>query len=98
MAAFASSYVETAAADPRAGFAMLTPGYQAESGGLSGYRGFWGDVTSAKASHVSADPSSMQVSYDVRYKKGRGKGFTDYVELILEYDGTRYLIAGEPTR
>lgn len=96
MSAFASSYVDTAAADPAAGFAMLTPAYQDESGGLSGYEGFWGNVKRVSDFEVTGtDTDAMTVSYTYRYQLQRGGPTTDDVTLQLELtDDGSYLIAG----
>ena len=45
MADFVENYIATAATDPATAFGMLTPAFQQQSGGMSGYVRFWGDVT-----------------------------------------------------
>ena len=99
MEQFIGSYLVTAAADPAAGFTMLTPGFQQESGGLAGYRSFWDRVDSAELQSVQADPDSLTVDYTVAYEmdsSGPGSGdSTDDVSLTLEFDDGDYKIAGE---
>lgn len=92
MANFAIDYVTTAAEDPRSGFAMLTPEYQAASGGYAGYSGFWGDVSNVRISNVTADPEAMTTSYDFSYdypSKGR---VDERVTLNLTLTDGTYLI------
>lgn len=93
--AFTAGYIATASSDVRAGFQQLTPQFQAESGGLSGYRGFWGDVTSTRMIDVEADPRALTVTYTYAFTKDGAGETTDTVTLQLEQDGDRLLIAGE---
>jgi eukaryotic-like serine/threonine-protein kinase len=94
---FASGYVTTAAADVRAGFQQLTPRFQAESGGLSGYRGFWGDVTDVQVQSVTADPENLTVTYTYAYTKPDRGRVTNTVTLQLVQQGDQLLIAEELT-
>jgi hypothetical protein len=94
MTSFISDYIATAVRDPAAGFAMLTPAFQEQSGGIEGYEGFWGQVHNAKILSVRADPDTLVVSYRYRYVD-RGGPHTDDVTLQLTYDGGSYLIDGE---
>jgi hypothetical protein len=112
MEQFVRSYLATVTRDPHEAFAMLTPSFQAASGGYDGYRSFWSTIASATPSDVRADPAEMTVSYHVEYvgsasngkgrKEGRGaKGGKDAlapddVVLRLVYDAGHYLIDGEP--
>ncbi|RLV50974.1 serine/threonine protein kinase [Nocardioides mangrovicus] len=95
MAAFVQTYLTTVTSDADEAFAMLTPAFQATSGGIKGYEGFWGTVRDATASNVSADPAKLTVSYDVAYRMRRGKDTTDSVTLYLVQDGDGYKIAGD---
>lgn len=89
---FARSYVETADADPDAGYAMLTPAYQDVS---TGYRDFWGPMRNPKVLDISADPAAMTVTYTYRYAFPRKGMLTETVTLQLEQaDDGRLLIAG----
>ncbi len=73
MSTFVTDYLETAATDPAAGFAMLTPSFQDASGGLSGYEGFWGDVKRVSDIEVvDADPDGLTVTYRYRYQARPG--------------------------
>lgn len=94
---FVTDYLETAASDPAAGFAMLTPAYQQESGGLSSYEGkFWGNVKRIRDVEVTeVDLDAMTVSYTYSYQLEQGGPRTEDVTLDLELqdDGT-YLISG----
>ena len=93
MTSFVQTYIDTAVDDPEAAFKMLTPQYQAESKGLSGYEGFWGDVKNAKILSIRADPSSLRVTYRYRYVKPGGPT-EETVTLQLEFTDGAYLIAG----
>lgn len=86
MAAFARTYVRTAAADPEAGFRLLTPAYQNASGGLPGYTSFWGSVVRVRSMQdVRADPEDLTVTYRYQYVLRRGGARTEDVSLRLEY-------------
>lgn len=91
MQAFAEEYVRTADADPAAGFAMLTPAYQASS---EGYEDFWGPMRNPKILEISADPDAMTVTYTYRYSFPSKGSTTETVTLDLLRDGDRLLIDG----
>jgi hypothetical protein len=95
MEAFIADYLATAPADPEAGFQMLTPAFQEQSGGLEGYRGFWDTVESAELRSVSADPASLTVEYTVDYSMKDGRSVSDDVQLALVMAEDTYKIAGE---
>ncbi|WP_148614875.1 serine/threonine-protein kinase [Nocardioides rubriscoriae] len=92
---FVAAYLDTASQDPPAGFAQLTPGFQAASGGLAGYTGFWGDVTNTRLLSIEADPGDLTVRYTYRYTKAGSGQTTDDVTLQLVRNGDRLLIDGE---
>jgi hypothetical protein len=94
MTSFIRTYIDTAVDDPQTAFAMLTPEYQAESKGLSGYESFWGDVKSAKILGIEADPASLRVTYRYRYVKPGGPTVED-VTLQLAFSDGSYRIAGQ---
>lgn len=90
---FIRNYVATVAADPDRAWQMLTPKFQRESGGLDTYRRFWGSATDGRVLSISADPSNLTVSYQVRFDNfHNGPGPT---VLDLEFDRGKYLIDGE---
>ena len=95
MESFIEDYLATVTGNPRAAFAMLTPAFQAASGGLSGYQSFWNTIASAEPTSVSADPGSLTVDYTVDYTREDGSTATDDVSLQLVFEDGRYLIAGE---
>lgn len=92
---FVSSYLSVASTDPAAGFQQLTPGFQAASGGIEGYTGFWGDVSDTRLISIKADPADLTVQYVYRYSKGGRGRTTDQVTLQLVREGDRLLIDGE---
>jgi hypothetical protein len=86
---FATTYVATAADDPAAGFALLTPAYQGRS---PDYARFWGSVRHPEILDVSADPGDMTVTYTYRYEQ-QGEGpREETVTLRLVRDGDTLLI------
>jgi eukaryotic-like serine/threonine-protein kinase len=96
MAGFVTDYLGTVTRDPKAAFAMLTPDFQAASGGFGGYRSWWAPVRGAQVSDVRADPKAMTVSYHVVYDGPASRPAADDVQLRLVYQDGRYLIADEP--
>ena len=92
---FIATYLSTVTRDDHATYAMLTAGFQAESGKYGGYHGFWKNVDSATPSNVRADPAAMTVSYDVDYVRTDGSTSSDHVTLQLVEDGSSFKIAGE---
>jgi serine/threonine protein kinase len=96
MKSFVSDYLAAATSDQKTSWTMLTPGFQAQSGGFGQYQKFWKDHTSATVTSISADPQALTVTYRVDYTLKDGQTTTDDVQLQLEYDNGTYLIAGEP--
>ena len=92
--AFVSTYLTTASSDPAQGFAMLTPAYQRQSGGLQGYERFWGNVQKIHdVSDVLPSMDPLGVSYRYTYTlRGAGKR-TENVQLRLVYKDGHYLIS-----
>ena len=90
---FAADYLTTASNDPDSGFAMLTPAYQQASGGLDGYKDFWGDVSDLQIESVRADTDALTVSYTYSYDF-KGDRRTEDVTLQLEKAGASFLISG----
>jgi hypothetical protein len=95
MTSFVEDYIATAVSDPAQAFTMLTSSFQEESGGIEGYEGFWGDVTTAKVLTISADPEANEVTYTYRYVAPPGGPQEDTVTLRLTYEDGTYLIDGE---
>ncbi|MET8523678.1 serine/threonine-protein kinase [Nocardioides sp. NPDC004968] len=94
--AFIRSYLATAPANPDSAFgSMLTPAFQASSGGIEGYRDWWGSVASTSVVSVSPSVDPLKVTYTYKYsmKDGRQDGGT--VTLGLVYADGKYLIDRE---
>ncbi|MFE6508310.1 serine/threonine-protein kinase [Nocardioides sp. NPDC057767] len=94
--AFIRNYLATAPANPDSAYSsMLTPAFQASSGGLEGYRDWWGSVASTSVVSVSPSVDPLKVTYTYNYtmKDGRQDGGT--VTLGLVYSDGRYLIDSE---
>ncbi|MDQ4053096.1 MAG: serine/threonine protein kinase [Actinomycetota bacterium] len=95
---FATDYLTTAAADPQAGYRMLTPEFQAESGGLPGYEGFWGRVSNVRIDDIQADVAALTVTYTYTYDLAASGVQTDTVELqLVQGEDGGYLIAEDLT-
>jgi hypothetical protein len=95
MQGFIATYLSTVTEDPDKAFTMLTPAFQRQSGGIGGYKGFWGTIARADLGTVSADPENLTVNYDVEYTRTDGSQVPGNVSLDLAYRDGRYLIAGE---
>ncbi len=93
--AFISNYLATVTSDPQTSFEMLTPDFQARSGGFGKYSGFWGTIASATPSNIVVDPAALTVSYDVFYKRVNGTTASGSPTLQLQRTDDGYLIAGE---
>ena len=87
---FGRTYVQTAVADPDAGFGLLTPAYQRAS---PEYDQFWGSISSARVLDISADVNDLTVSYRYTYQQDAGPR-TENVTLQLVRDGDGFLIDG----
>jgi serine/threonine protein kinase len=98
MEEFVADYLTTAASNPSAGYRLLTPQYQAESGGFAGYEGFWGDVSNVRIQSIEADVDTLSVTYSYSYNL-RGSGSrSDTVRMQLQPNGDNgYLIADAVT-
>jgi serine/threonine protein kinase len=95
METFIRGYVAAISTDPKSAWPMLTPKFQRESGGLAKYRTFWKNKGTGHILGISADPSTLVVSYNVRFDNfGTGRRPT---VLDLVFDGDTYRINGERT-
>lgn len=94
---FVTDYLTTAATHPARGYKMLTSQFQAASGGLSGYRSFWGHVARIdRVATISPEMGNdLGVGYRYTYTTDDGRVHTENVHLRLVYDNGRYLIAGD---
>ena len=95
MRGFVQDYFATVTSDPRTTWAMLTPEFQAASGGYGRYSGFWSTIASATPYDIAVDPEALTTSYTIDYVTTSGATKTQQVQLQLEKQGDQYLIAGE---
>lgn len=95
MRTFVRDYFSTVTSDPEATYAMLTPDFQAESGGFEGYSGFWSTIESATPRAIRADPQSLTTTYTIDFVTASGQTRTEQGRLQLEPQGDGFLIAGE---
>jgi serine/threonine protein kinase len=92
---FVETYLATVTSDPKSAWAMLTPSFQAQSGGFGQYQKFWRDMQVADLLDSTADPSSRRISYTVEYLHQDGSKTRDDVTLTLDGKDGDYRIAGE---
>ena len=95
MQAFVQDYFSRVTSDPEATFAMLTPEFQAETGGFERYAGFWSTISSATPYAIQADPKALTTSYTIDYVTTSGRTVTEQAQLQLQRVGDRFLIAAE---
>ncbi len=94
--AFIRNYLATAPANPDSAYSsMLTPAFQASSGGLEGYRDWWGSVASTSVVSVSPSVEPLRVTYSYKYTMKDGRHDSGTVTLGLVYTDGRYLINSE---
>jgi eukaryotic-like serine/threonine-protein kinase len=96
MERFMRSYFSTVARDPAIAWTMLTPSFQRASGGYPAYIAWWRGLETATLESISANPTDLTVSYDVRYKWAKGQGKhklrRDDPTLELTHSDGNYLI------
>ena len=92
---FIEDYLATVTSDPKAAWDLLTPEFQAQSGGYGQYKGFWKTIETADMISSNADPASRQITYTVEYIRSDGSKTRDDVTLTLEGSDGAYKIAGE---
>ena len=95
MQAFVQDYFSRVTSDPESTFAMLTPEFQAETGGFDRYAGFWSTISSATPYDIQVDPRALTTSYTIDYVTTSGRTVTEQAQLQLRRVGDRFLIAGE---
>ena len=95
MQAFITDYLSTVTSDQHASWAMLTTGFQKESGGFGKYQRFWRGFSSATPTNITPNPADLSVTYAVDYVRTDGGTSSDEVTLHLVRDGESYLINGE---
>jgi serine/threonine protein kinase len=96
MKSFIRDYVSAVSTDPDTSWAMLTPAFQKQSGGLEKYRNFWSSATNGRVLSISANPDDLSVSYQVHFDDfNNGPGPT---VLDLSFENGHYKIAAERTK
>ena len=95
MAGFIAQYLATVTSDPKSAWTMLTPDFQAASGGFGRYNSFWKTIETADLVSAQADPGSRRISYTVDYLRRDGSRATDDVTLTLQGTDGDYLISDE---
>ena len=76
MRAFVQDYFSTVTSDPETTFAMLTPEFQAASGGYERLRRFWSTISSATPYDIRVDPRTLTASYTIDYVTTSGRTST----------------------
>jgi hypothetical protein len=95
MESFVTDYLAMVTSDPKEAWEHLTPDFQAASGHIGSYQGFWKTIESAQVVSVDADPNSRKVTYEVEYQRRDGTSASDVVTLQLAGSDGGYLIASE---
>jgi hypothetical protein len=95
MESFIETYLATVTSDPKAAWEMLTPEFQAQSGGYGQYKKFWSGFQGADLLSSRADPDTMQIAYTVEYLRQDGSKIRDDVTLTLDGTDDSFRIAGE---
>ena len=95
-AAFVDSYYDTVPDDLDAGWAMLSPDYQAEVGRGS-YDGFWSTIESVDARDLRAVAGGAAVEATVVFVNTDGETRTERHRLDVVDEGDGPLIAGDET-
>ena len=95
MRAFVRDYFARVTTDPESTFELLTPEFQAASGGFEGYSGFWSTIESATPRAIRADPGSLTTTYTIDFVTTSGDTRTEQGRLQLAQQGDGFLIAGE---
>ena len=95
MRSFVTDYYSQVTSDPESTWAMLTPEFQAESGGFERYSGFWSTIESATPRNVRVDPQSLVATYTIDFVTTSGRTTTEAGRLQLVEEGDGFLIAGE---
>jgi serine/threonine protein kinase len=95
MSTFITDYLSTVTTDQKTSWAMLTTGFQKESGGFGRYQQYWRTISSATPRDITANPADLSVTYGVDYVRTDGSSTSDEVTLRLVRNGTSYLINGE---
>lgn len=93
--AFVQDYFSLVTSSPETSYVMLTPEFQAESGGYERYSGFWSTISSARPYDITVDPDTLVTSYTIDYVTTSGRTTTEQKQLQLEKQGEDYLIASE---
>jgi hypothetical protein len=86
--AFVDGYFDTVPDDVDAGWAMLSPAYQAETGRES-YDGFWAGVADADATDLSpaAGGDAVEATVTYEYEDGRTVEERQLLQLVPGEDG-----------
>ncbi|RYC14550.1 serine/threonine-protein kinase [Nocardioides zhouii] len=92
---FVQDYFSLVTSAPESSYVMLTPEFQAASGGFERYSGFWSTISSARPYDITVDPDTLVTTYTIDYVTTSGRTSTERKQLQLVQDGEDYLIAGE---
>lgn len=97
MEGFARQYVALALADPESSWEQLTPRFQQDccEGSVGSYAGYWNTIATATLRDVSADPTTMRVTYTITWGPVEGSPEDEVVTLGLVLRQGRYLIDDE---
>ena len=89
---FVEGYYGTLPGDTRSGYEMLSPSYQAETGGYSGYAGFWNTIEDVQVTSTTPAGDGV-VDVGLTYVTSSGTD-SEVRRIYLEPSGGEYLITG----
>ena len=92
---FVERYYETVTKDPETTWPLLTPRYQAASGGYEDYTAYWTTIAKAKPKDIESDPAGLTVTFEMESERADGSKVDEVVTLLLERTEDGYLIAGQ---
>ena len=81
--------------DPASTWPLLTPEYQAVTGGYDDYTGYWSTIEKAKPKEIEAAADGRTVSFETETERIDGSKVTEVVTLQLQRTEDGYLIAGQ---
>ena len=85
--AFVQEYFSLVTSAPESSYVMLTPEFQAASGGFERYSGFWSTISSARPYDITVDPDTLVASYTIDYVTTSGRTSTEQKQLQLAQRG-----------
>ena len=83
MESFVERYYETVTEDPETTWPLLTPRYQAATGGYDDYTAYWSTIAKAKPGDIQSDPAGLTVTFEMESERTDGSKVDEVVTLLL---------------